>query len=724
MNSYSLGLTGSWLFPIILIILSIGISLFYYRRTVPPINGTKKAILIALRSLALSILFFILFEPILTIVHGKIEKPKLAVLIDNSLSAGLNDSKFNRKDLLKAALKNSNFLGLGLDNLKMALFDADVYPINFFHDSLLKSNGNLTDISKALEYAKSCAEKENISAVLLITDGAFNSGNNPLYTAELFGKPIYTIGIGDTNEPKDVSVQSLITNEVAYCDNPVPVNVALKINGYQNPDLRVTLYDNGSRIAEQSVKTSENNASLSFQFTPKQEGIHKITASVNGVAGEITAKNNSMSDYIRVLKNKRKYVVFAGSPSPDLSFIMTYLQQEKGVQLLTYVQKQGAQFYEKQPNANDIKDAEMIFLIGFPNSSSPDNVINLIKTELAQGKPVFFIASNDLSYNKLKPLEEFLPFKTISSQNQEYSALPEFSQNSATNSLLRISGSAKDLDFWNKLPPVFRTETFVNIKPESEKVAGVKVNNVSLKEPMILTRSIQNKKSIAVLAYGIYRWKLLGFAADQAKGHNDGVDLFETFIGNSLKWLSVDINNKNFSVKTTKKFYSQGEKIEFIGNVYDASFNPVDNATIDVKVAGNNTVRNIVLNSLGNGRYQGFLDGLANGDYSFYAVGSKDNSKLGTDNGRFSVGDIPLEYQNLAMKSDLLRTISQRSGGKFYLPENAASFLNDLKNTKFFKDKSITLREEIPLWNFFWLLIFALLCFSIEWVLRKRFGMI
>ena len=724
MNSYSLGLTGSWALPIILIILSIGVSFYYYKKTIPPITNLKRTILIALRSIALSILFFILFEPILTVIHGKIEKPKLAVLIDNSISAGLNDSKFNRKDLLKLALKNSNFLSLGLDNLKLALFDTEVYPINFFNDSLLKSNGNLTDISKALEFAKINTEKENIAAVLLITDGAFNTGNNPLYTAELFGKPIFNIGIGDSNEPKDVSVQSLITNEIAYCDNPVPVNVAVKVNGYQNPDLKVTLYDNGNRIAEQSVKTSENTASLSFEFTPKQDGIHKITASISGMSGEITTKNNSMSDYVKVLKNKRKYAIFAGSPGPDLSFIITYLQKEKGVQILNYVQKQGSQFYEKEPNANDLKDVEMIFLVGFPNYSSSENSINLVKNELTKGKPVFFLASNDLNYNKLKALEEFLPFKTISSQSQEYSALAEFSQNAVTNPLLRVSGSAKDLELWNKLPPVFRTETFVNIKPESEKIAGVKVNSVSLKEPMILTRNIQNKKSIAVLAYGIYRWKLLGYASDLAKGRNDAVDLFDNFMGNSMKWLSVDINNKNFSVRTTKKFYSQGERIEFIGNVYDASFNPLDNANIDVKINGNNLSRNIVLNSLGNGRYQGFLDGIPNGDYSFFAAGNKDNIKLGTDNGRFSVGDIPLEYQNLAMKIDLLRTISQRTGGKFYLPENSASFLNDLKNTKFFKDKSLTIREEIPLWSFFWLLIFALLCFSAEWILRKRFGMI
>jgi len=43
-------------------------------------------------------------------------------------------------------------------------------------------------------------------------------------------------------------------------------------------------------------------------------------------------------------------------------------------------------------------------------------------------------------------------------------------------------------------------------------VASFKVNNVPLNEPFIITRNINSRKSVAIIGYGLYRWKLLGYA--------------------------------------------------------------------------------------------------------------------------------------------------------------------------------------------------------------------
>jgi hypothetical protein len=252
----------------------------------------------------------------------------------------------------------------------------------------------------------------------------------------------------------------------------------------------------------------------------------------------------------------------------------------------------------------------------------------------------------------------------------------------------------------------------------------MKINNVPLKEPLIMSRAIQNKKSVAVLGYGLYRWKLLGYGEETAKGQTDRPDLFTAFINNSFKWLSINQNNKLVNIKTTKKVYSKFEKVEFNAQVYDASYSPIDNAVVSVKVNTGTAQRDIVLGGLGNGRYTATIDGLAEGDYFFTGSATFNGRSLGNDKGRFSVGDVSIEYQNLTMQSGLLRSISERTGGKFFLPENSKEFLNYLNNLKNFKPRGITLRSEYNLRNIAWILGLVIICFGAEWFIRKKSGML
>ncbi len=726
MNSISIGFSGSVWVYFLLVLIAFGLTLYTYRVTIPPITNFFRTILIILRTLAISLLLFIIFEPILTRISANIVKPKVAVLIDNSLSVAMNDSRGSRKEELISALKNSGIKDFKDDEIVFAHFDSDVSPIFSFNTDSLKLNGQSSDISKAINWASKNIEIQNIQAILMFTDGAFNAGINPIYSAEQFGKPVFIVGVGDSNQAKDVALESIITNDITYVDIPVPVNINLLVNGFEQGELKVQLFDNNNQIAEQNILINPETRSypLVFEYIPKTEGVHKLTAKASQLQGEITLKNNQISEFIRVLKGKRRIVVFAGSPSPDLTFLRNSFSQEEDIEIKTFIQKQGSEYYNVAPTQSEIKDAELIVFVGFPIVSTSNSSLDLIKKELANGKPLLFIASQNTDYYKLKVLEDFIPFTVQSTRANEFLVVPDISEKATGNPIIRVNGNEQDKNLWNELPPIFRTETFVRVKPESEIISSFKVNNVPFKEPLIVSRSFQGQKTIAVLGYGIYRWKLLGYAAEIAKGRKDAVDLFNIFVQNSRKWLSVNQDKKNVVIKTNKKFYVSSEKITFIAQVYDAAYNFVDNATVSVKIQGNNEQRDLILVSMGNGRYTADVSGLREGDYSFKGSASLNGKLLGTDDGRFSIGDLSPEYQNFTMNAKLLRTISDRSGGKFYTSENVANFKDDLKNVKNFTEKSVVNKSEIALWNLFWILIIIVLLFSLEWFIRKRLGML
>jgi hypothetical protein len=660
-------------------------------------------------------------------ISGREEEPKLAVLLDNSISVSIKDAKGDRKEKYLKAIKESDFLSLDYDNILVNIFDNKPTAIEEFDEKNLKFDGQITNISNALKSVVKSSSQNNIQAVLLISDGVYNSGNNPLYDAELLGKPIFTIGIGDSIPPKDISIQSLITNDVVYIDNPVPVNVNIKTSGYNEGEIKLQLYDNDKKIAEQNftVLPEKQDFTAVMEFSPQTDGVHKLTARLNNFENEITLKNNSKSEYVEVLKDKKKITIFAGAPTADISFIKNTLRDDKGVELKSFVQKNNNEYYEGFPQPQDFKDTELFILIGFPISTSSAKDIEAIKNELDKGKSIFFIASKNTHYAMLRPLEEFLPFNTTSSKPNEFQVIPDVNVNAIANPVMKITGTNKDLDLWNQLPPVFRTETFVSVKPESEILATMKINNVPLKEPLILARSLKNQKSVAVLGYDLYRWKMLGFAVDEAKGITDKPDIYSVFIRNTIKWLSVDSKNKLVSIKTTKQFYSQSEKVEFYAQVYDQSYTPIENASLNLTIKGSDgTNKELLMNTLGNGRYHGVLEGLVNGGYYFKGEAILNGKSLGSDNGRFSVGETELEYRELTMNTKLLRSISERTGGKFYTEENADQFLNDLNKLRNYKAKAITIRSEITLWNLPWLTFLAIILLGTEWFIRKRSGMV
>ena len=165
---------------------------------------------------------------------------QLAVLLDDTQSLSIK-SKNNTKEQYRKLLSNINFSKLDT-NVVFYKFSDKTFLINNFNFDSLKLKGTATDISQALYHITSKAEENNTRAILLITDGAFNTGSNPIFEAENFANPVYTIGIGDTNEAKDISIISLLTNEIAYIDNR-SYKYKFKSNGFQIK-YQLTLFDN------------------------------------------------------------------------------------------------------------------------------------------------------------------------------------------------------------------------------------------------------------------------------------------------------------------------------------------------------------------------------------------------------------------------------------------------------------------------------------------------
>ncbi|CUS83712.1 von Willebrand factor type A domain [Candidatus Kryptonium thompsonii] len=128
---------------------------------------------------------------------------------------GIKDRLGDRKKYTKEIVDKLSQLKIHGEK-KFFTFSSDVEEIKNFTSDSLSFAGGVTDIGGALRKIQGIATQENIKSIVLVSDGVYNAGENPIYIAEKLGLPIFTIGVGDSNIQRDLKVVDVLTNEVSY----------------------------------------------------------------------------------------------------------------------------------------------------------------------------------------------------------------------------------------------------------------------------------------------------------------------------------------------------------------------------------------------------------------------------------------------------------------------------------------------------------------------------
>lgn len=710
---------------IILAILILIITLFYYKRTNPEIPLKWKSFLIILRTLALFLLLIVFAEPILSFLKNFYQKPEVVVLIDNSQSMKLTFGQTNKKEQLTNLLSKSGILNFDKFPTSFFSFGEQTRLIENFRPDSCKLNENITNLSSAFRMIYNLKDENNIQAVILISDGIYNAGENPIPFVTKLGIPISTIAIGDTLPPKDIAITSLITSDEAFIEKEQPIKVNIKSYGY-NKNLRVALIEEKSTLEVKTIELTNEieDYSVTFSYKPTQEGFRKLIVLAEELPQEFTHLNNQQSLILKVRKNKNKFVIFSGYPNPDISFINRITSSQEGNEVRLFIQKKSGEFYEPQPTKKELEEANAIVLISFPISSTPENIISWIADELSKGKSLLFISGYGTDYRRLNLIEEFLPFSFVSNNLNEFSFVANFHQSQIGNPLLKITGTDKDIELLNQLPPIFRTELFTRVKPESEVLANVKVNNVDLKEPFILYRDFQNQRSVSILGYGLYRWQLLGLSIKEINNPNQqNIDIGTTLINNILNWLTVTQEFKKIKFSLSKSKLANNEKLGVKAQVFDESFAPINDAIVKIKIRKENNILEFVLPQIGNGLYFTEIGPFPEGDYYYEAEVRKGNILISRSNGRFVVEKANLEYLDFKTKNELLRYISQQTGGRYFTWKEISD-ITDYLNHLNLKTLVVTKQNDYPIWNGLPLLLIGIALFSTEWFIRKKLNLI
>ncbi len=716
---------GHGLWYLVLCSVVAGVMAFWlYRRTTPELSAGLRTLLATLRFAALFLIVFLLFEPVLRLVDREEKPAVLAVLVDNSQSLLLTSNEDSTAASIRERIREI------VGRLPARMREADVRVYGFDSDlntregprlelDSLNFDGSRTNISRALERLQERLGEDNFQGALLLSDGQYNTGRNPLYVADRYPVPIYTAVLGDTSQHRDVMIRRVMTNDIAYVGTELPVQVGLRAEGYDDVSASITLLEDGEALSTREVRLPEGSTEITVDLsvTPEEEGLHRYTVSVSRLDGELTYRNNVESFAVRVLTSRREVLLVAAAPGPDVSAIRQLLDGDPTFDVDSYVQKAPGVFYEgTMPPALD--DFDVLVLAGYPGRAAAPAEMQRLRRAVENGLPIFFLLTRDTHvqfvdeyFSNVLPV---VPDRIRSGYVEAaFSRVPDAER----HIVMSISGSTPEL--WSRLPPLAYSQTRWQASPDARVLARTRVRDVELDDPLFVLRHRTGDRSAALLGANTWRWRNVPEDLSQSAG------LWSTLFANTLEWLSAREGDQLVRVVPVRDLFGGGESAELLGQVYDETLNPVSNAAVEVNVTDvRGATYPYVMNPIGNGRYTLDAGTFPEGTYRFEARARLNDDLLGTDEGAFAVGALTLEFKETRANAALMRQIAQRSGGSFIDPDRMENFSNRLASRGAFAPVIVEREEEVELRRRYVFLAIVIGLLTIEWFLRKRSGMV
>jgi len=689
--------------PILLLLAAatVAASFWYYRHTVPPVSGWTKRTVVGLRILALTALIIGLFEPVAHLVTAFTRQDLTAVLVDTSSSLDIPEDPRRKQDALRAFEHARSYL-----RTRGAFFgfDSDIHPLDTGVPSF---TGAATDISTAVHATQNL---EGVTSVILISDGCWNLGEDPVGSGMLTSVPVNTVQVGSDSGITEVILTSVSASPIGYADSSLTVEIVTTSSVESMEPVPVEVRENNLPIASGSVSFRDGTqAHITLDIPLDTPGYHRYTAVIHPPEDSRT-ENNTRSFGVTVLKSSFRILVVAAAPSSDLAFIGRAIRSDSAFDLDVVVDT-GTKPVLDSAFPDGEFDA-VILLDGGGDALSPQRA-EALSRRISGGGGLWIIGSSFTGAGA-DELQGMLPVtfpENAAPEEEEFFIAPTESGHAHF-----ITSGIDDPDSesrWDMLPPLRSILPAASVSQSGRILARSSGKSPEVDTlPAIVTGKYGSGKILVMPVSGIWRWKLM------MEGAAKGGTFFNSFVLGTLRWLTSDIETSPLAITTGSKSYLSGQRIDFEGRLFDKVYMPVSGADISL-VIDNDPAHKVFLDETAPGVYTGQSTGMEAGSHQFTAVAYVGNTRFAESSGSFLVERFSLEMLNLEPDRNLLAALASRTGGICVTSAGIDSVLSSLTphvtTERREKEYHLYLSPVIPA------LVIGML--ALEWGIRKRRGM-
>ncbi len=639
-------------------------------------------VLFILRFFALFLLLLLLFNPGIKEIQVESNKPVLAVLKDNSQSMSyLNDS---------SGLVNIDSLWQKANMQLSEIYDIRDFTFaqNLQQNKPWNFSGKATDLGYALKQIPQSIN-DPVAALVLISDGNYNQGENPVFVSRNLPFPIFSIGIGDTLARTEIYVHQIYNNPISYLNELTPIEVDIRSNRTnQDTVIQIHIKKNDNIVATKQVTFKKDRKRHKFKLyiKPEETGLQKYNLKLG--------ENSGRTFYLKVKKQRQKVLLLYHAVHPDIGLIRKALEHSNRFKP---VLKQASKFNGK------LSDYNMVVLHQVPSGNF---VEDRWFAEVVDKKiPYWLILGPQSDFSTFNQGQNALLLSELNGDFEEASArLNERFSVFQVDPVLQ-----RNIAF---LPPLNVPFGNYNLKRGNE-LFKQNLHGVETDRPAWFYTDQPYR--ISVLAgTGIWKWGM--YLYRQTASHQSLDDL----IYKTVKFLSLNEPRKRLIIDN-ENLYNATQPIEIEATWYNENYEP-DNSLpgfIEINDTANNTFKYTFMPS-GN-RYKARPGVLPSGEYHFRAI-IEGNNKIYADTGSFMVGQNNIELSSMTLNKQLLQKMSGKD--RFYRANDLQSLVSLLTNempVKRIRKTEIRVSDLIEKNILLWIIVLFL---TIEWIIRKFKGQV
>jgi len=774
------GISWGWAFFLLLVL--SGVIWWSYRWGASALSGKQRGLLTGLRIALVAVFLFLLVKPVVLLTMNEPVRERLLVLIDTSQSMEIKDQRVANEDLNRAALaggmvdpdddiKDSPPRGIDLwrgvsradvlkalagnDKLKLwprlqekadlefYQFGRDARKTNGIGEAVstagakaffdgLKFTDDVTTLGDSLRQVLDDNRGQPVAGVLVITDGANNTGTPPAEIADLAkqdGIPLFLYGVGIVG-PKDINVREVAGPRGAFIEERAEFTVKVRSSGYNGRSVKIQLKADGKVVDEQDVRlTGDGDAEYRLGYEPKEKAEVKIEASITPVEGESSKENNVATTKVRVLDSQVKVLYVEQEPRWDFRYLLSTLQRDRrlGVKCVLFdggadlADEPDSPFLKGFPTSRaDVVSNEIMIIGDVDPAALGDANMKLINEWVSElgGGLIFLAGPKNNPFRFIgTPLEPLLPVKLdknltadqLAARSREpiqlkLTAMGEYSP------LLRMADeNLENRQIWNSFPGVRWTARVAGARPTAQVfLVDTDPGHATNGQPMpVIAQQTYGQGSVMYFGFDeTYRWRSKLGEKYYSKIWNQIIQNFslDRQLGASART----------QLKMDRPEYMIGDKVVISGKLFSQGFAPLKDASVPgtLTLMGpkeqSGELRLIQISDQP-GTYQAEFAAHLAGQYQFSTL-MDPKAVL-----KFTVVPPKLEQAETAMDASLLQSMADASGGKFLREEN----LNELPSLVSSRSATVpTFKKRELFYSPWWMVVLATLACT-EWLLRR-----
>ncbi len=754
---------------ILAIVIAVGITIFFYFRLKHPLSKILRTTLITLRFVAITILLCCLLAPVIIEKKDVTPPTHFSILVDTSSSMQLEDnykgvSDISRMDQVNQLLfsESNQFLQRLQKQYSIHLhgFDASLNQSHIVGEDFV-ADGKLTDLSKAIAEADKATKGHPNAGILLITDGSHNTSKFPLEIIVDLSVPIYAIGVGSLIPPKDIQIQNIETPPIAHTGHETVVRITVIQSGYTTKSTRLSLREtNTNKLIDAEILTFEEGSSnenitlkgqgviqgtrhiVDMKITPDTEGTFQYKLVIPAYEDELTPENNEKTFSLKVIKAKLNVFYLEGRPRWEYTFLKRILERDpdlnptfavlsKNIRQNTILLKEEGYYPQQNENITQLPDTlqglskyDIIILGDLTDQHlTPTQQQSIIEFIEVRGKAVVFLPSHNAlgkSGYKNSKINQILPIQIPSNgcMERDVDYTLNLTQFGTYHPMMQLSETLEgNYNIWNNLPPL--SKVFQGFQLKAGATPLIEIQDVG---PILIFQRVGLGKSLLFTAEGLWNWH---FGVNAYK--NEALqNTYPRLWAQILRWMAQQSDDNTIYISSDAPTYNQGNTAKIKVNAYSPTFQPQENADIQVSVTAPNgsqfplQIQPEIDNAISQGNsYITELTVDEIGTYHLSAKGSLGNIPLGEDKIEITVQPQLIELESPQLNETLLKQLAQQTNGA-YLTIDDANKLPDSINSE---QKPVFVDEERDLWAHPLVLISVVGLLSTEWFLRKRIGL-